>query len=103
MVETYTFLTNEDRGELEGLISEVSSSIGSNINLSNYYTKTQVDQIIADVTESIIESIGVPVLGTVDSDNNIILSGSLTPGNYTIKYEFADGSSVEIGQIKVGA
>ena len=39
----------------------------------------------------------------MDAKNNIVLSGALADGTYTIKYEDADGNVIEIGTIKVGA
>lgn len=39
------------------------------------------------------------VVGNVDSNNNIVLVGNLTDGTYTIKYEMADGSIVDIGNL----
>ena len=38
----------------------------------------------------------------MDEENNIILTGGLADGNYTVKYEDADGNVVEIGTIEVG-
>lgn len=37
------------------------------------------------------------VVGNVDSNNNIVLTGSLSDGTYTIKYEMADGNTVNVG------
>lgn len=39
------------------------------------------------------------VYGNVDSGNNIILNGDLADGNYYIKYEMADGSTIDIGEL----
>ena len=39
------------------------------------------------------------VVGYVDSDNNIIVSGTLAKGTYTVKYEMEDGSTVDIGKL----
>lgn len=40
-----------------------------------------------------------PILGYVDSENNVILSGNLYNGNYTIKYETEDGALIDIGSL----
>ena len=40
--------------------------------------------------------------GTVDADNNIILTGNLADGIYTLKYENAEGAQAEIGTVKIG-
>ena len=47
-------------------------------------------------------TLGTPVFGTVDTENNIILTGNLVDGTYTLKYENADGTSTVIGTLDVG-
>lgn len=42
------------------------------------------------------------VIGVLDEANNILLSGNLADGTYTLKYENADGSYTEIGNLVVG-
>ena len=50
----------------------------------------------------VIESLGGnPVYGYVDENNNIIVSGNLPDGNYIVKYEMEDGSSVTIGNLEL--
>ena len=39
------------------------------------------------------------IVGYVDSNNNIVLSGNLSSGTYNIKYEMEDGSLINVGQI----
>ena len=39
------------------------------------------------------------VVGYVDSDNDIVLSGKLADGTYKLKYEMEDGSKIDVGQI----
>lgn len=41
------------------------------------------------------------VIGTLDENNNIILTGDLADGTYTLKYENADGTYSEIGSLVV--
>ena len=43
------------------------------------------------------------VVGTLDNANNILLSGNLADGTYTLKYENEDGTYTEIGTLEVGA
>lgn len=43
------------------------------------------------------------VVGTLDESNNILLSGNLADGTYTLKYENTDGTYTEIGTLEVGA
>jgi len=57
------------------------------------------DQIVQDV----LDAIGTPVFGVVDEENNIILTGALADGTYTLKYEFEDGTVSEVGTIEVGS
>ena len=42
------------------------------------------------------------IIGTVDSNNNIVLTGELADGIYTIVYEGADGEQTTIGGFTVG-
>lgn len=39
------------------------------------------------------------VYGNVDSGNNIVLTGNLADGNYTVKYEKEDGTTIDIGNL----
>lgn len=41
------------------------------------------------------------VVGNVDSDKNITLTGNLAAGTYTLKYEMDDGSTVNIGTLNI--
>lgn len=43
------------------------------------------------------------VYGNIDSENNIVLNGNLADGNYYIKYEMADGSTIDIGELVLSA
>ena len=42
---------------------------------------------------------GGDVVGYVDSENNIVVKGSLADGTYSVKYEMEDGSTVDIGEL----
>ena len=41
------------------------------------------------------------VIGVVDNNKNIVLSGNLTDATYTVKYKMADGGTVNIGNLVV--
>lgn len=56
-----------------------------------------------EIIQQVITALGTPVFGRVDADNNIILTGELTDGTYTLKYEDADGNLTEIGDLEIGA
>ena len=62
---------------------------------------TEADQ--EDIVQQVIAALGTPVFGRVDADNNIILTGELADGTYTLKYEDADGNVTEIGTLEQGA
>ena len=58
----------------------------------------------AEIVQTVLDRLGgQPVSGVVDVNNNIIISGSLADGTYTIKYENADGTYTDIGAFVVGA
>lgn len=61
----------------------------------DYWTDADQEAIV----QQVITALGTPVFGRVDTDNNIILTGELADGTYTIKYEDADGNMVEIGTL----
>lgn len=66
-------------------------------NDSGYLTESDK----ADIVQTVIDSIGVPVYGFVDDDNNIVLIGELSEDTYYIKYEMDDGSVVDIGELSL--
>lgn len=54
----------------------------------------------AEITAMVIESLGGnPIFGTVDKNNNIVVSGNLPDGTYSVKYEMEDGTTVNIGNL----
>ena len=62
---------------------------------TDYWTPADQEAIV----QQVIAALGTPVFGRVDGENNIILTGELADGTYTIKYEDADGNVTEIGTI----
>jgi len=42
------------------------------------------------------------VIGNLDNNNNIVLTGDLADGTYTLKYENEDGTYTDIGTLEVG-
>ena len=65
---------------------------------TDYWTPADQEAIV----QQVITALGTPVFGRVDADNNIILTGELADGTYTLKYEDADGNVTEIGTVTVG-
>ena len=62
---------------------------------TDYWTETDK----AEIVQQVLESIGTPIFGVVDSDNNVILTGQLEDGTYSIKYEMENGNTVNIGKL----
>lgn len=56
----------------------------------------------AEIVKAVMDGIGCPIFGVVDENNNIIVSGDLADGTYTVKYEMEDGSTVYIGDLAIG-
>lgn len=52
-----------------------------------------------EITGEVIEG---DVIGTIDENNNIILSGNILDGTYTLKYLNEDGTYTEVGSLVVG-
>ena len=65
---------------------------------TDYWTAADQEAIV----QQVITALGTPVFGTVDADNNIILTGELADGTYTIKYEDVNGNVVDIGIYEQG-
>lgn len=64
------------------------------------YILTDADK--SEITRLVIESLGGnPVFGYVDENNNIIVSGHLGDGKYSVKYEMEDGSLLPIGDLEI--
>jgi hypothetical protein len=61
----------------------------------DYWTEADQEAIL----QQVITALGTPVFGRVDAENNIVLSGTLADGTYTIKYEDADGNQTTIGTL----
>ena len=53
------------------------------------------------IVQEVITTLGTPVFGTISSTNNIILTGALVPGTYTVKYEDSKNQVIEIGNITI--
>lgn len=75
--------------------AQARENIGAQAKLTEADKETIVQQVIA--------ALGTPVFGRVDVDNNIILTGELADGIYTVAYEDKDGNIVEIGELSNGS
>lgn len=65
----------------------------------DYWTAADQEAIV----QQVIAALGTPVFGRVDGENNIILTGELADGTYTLKYEDGEGNVTEIGTAKIGS
>lgn len=73
----------------------------------DYWTDADRESILQEVIDAdrksivqqVIDALGTPVFGRVDEDNNIILTGALADGTYTIKYEDAEGNTTTVGTL----
>lgn len=63
----------------------------------DYWTTADQEAIV----QQVITALGTPVFGRVDADNNIILTGELTNGTYTLKYEGVNGNVADIGSMTI--
>jgi hypothetical protein len=83
---------------------DVSGKLDKNQGASNVgkilVVGTDGNLVLADMPEG---SASGDVVGVLDDANNILLTGALADGTYTLKYEFADGTVNEVGSIQVGA
>lgn len=61
----------------------------------------QIATLRTDMVSEVISSLGTPVFGTIGEQNNIILNGSLSAGNYTFVYENAKGEQTVIGSHEI--
>lgn len=62
----------------------------------DYWTTADQEAIVQDV----ITALGTPLFGRVDAENNIILTGELADGTYTLKYEYDDHQVTTIGTLE---
>lgn len=81
-------------------LSQLSEAIGDNQEqLSQLSAEVEAIGTQEEIVQAVIAAMGTPVFGRVDDENNIILTGELADGTYTIKYEDADGNVTEIGTL----
>lgn len=95
------YWTEEDKAEMTAQVQAVC--VAKNQGASN------VGKILVVGTDGNLTLTDMPeggasgdVTGVLDEANNILLSGNLADGTYTLKYENADGTYTEIGTLEVG-
>lgn len=61
---------------------------------------TEADKV--EIVQRVIESLGGnPIFGIVDENNNIVVSGDLPDGTYSVKYEMENGTKLNIGNLVI--
>lgn len=84
--------------ELDEIAGYESLTLGVHTNGLIYLFKNGEPQGVGlEIKAEEVE--GGDVVGYIDENNNIVLKGNLTEGTYTAKYEMADGTTIEIGQL----
>lgn len=87
---------NGKTGAVTITVPTVPTKVSAFTNDAGYLTESDKPDIVAMVIESLG---GNPIFGVVDENNNIIVSGDLPDGTYFVKYEMANGSTVNIGNL----
>lgn len=77
--------------------NEVPTTTSQLVNDSGFLTDIDKN----DIVDAVLVALGTPVFGTLDAENNIVLTGELAEGTYTLKYEQLDGTVSTIGTIEV--
>ena len=105
-VKGVDYFTEDDKAELAAAASalvDTSGLVAKNQGAAN------VGKILAVGTDGNLVLVDMPeggaggdVIGVLDESNNILLTGNLADGTYTLKYENADGTYTEIGTLEVG-
>ena len=94
-------ITKEKLNNIEaGIYSRLKKNFGANNVGKILVVGTDGNLTLTDMPEG---GASGDVVGTLDESNNILLSGSLADGTYTLKYANSDGTSTVIGTLEVGA
>lgn len=81
-------------------IRGAAGAAGEKGDPGNDYVLTDGDK--ADIAALVIETLGgSPIFGVVDSSNNIVVSGNLPDGTYSVKYEMENGTKLNIGNLVI--
>lgn len=70
----------------------------------DYWTAEDKAQIVKEVLDSVViqQPEAHVIYGDVDSQNNITIYGSLPNGTYSLKFEYEDGTTTDVGNIVIG-
>lgn len=92
-----TFLTDEDEKRFVKSVNGQTPDENGNVEIEIPDSDGNVD--LDDIINGFLEKF--PVVGVVDSDNNITIYGALESGDYFLRYENEDGSTTDIGSFTV--
>ena len=93
----YTVVKNIERGNVTD--EQLANAVEDYFEENPIPLLTEADK--SDIARMVIESLGGnPVFGYVDENNNIIVSGKLASGTYSVKYEMEDGTTIDIGNLE---
>lgn len=94
---------NSKLGQIDELSEEIANLLPKNQGTAN------VGKILVVGTDGNLTLAEMPeagasgdIVGVLDESNNILLSGNLADGTYTLKYQNTDGTFTDIGNLVVG-
>lgn len=98
-----TWSSNKINEEFDKLSQEIVNYLPKNQGASNVgkilVVGTDGNLVLTDMPEG---GASGDVTGVLDESNNILLSGNLADGTYTLKFEMEDGTYVDVGTVTVG-
>ena len=86
---------------LDDLLNQIDAMQEATARANEAADRADPDAIAQTVLDMVLEELGASVIGSVDANNNIILTGNLAAGTYTLKYENEDGTIANIGTVEV--
>lgn len=107
--DTATKATQDTNGNVIADTYETKVNVANKIDKSGITLGVHTDGLVyifidgAPVGNGIELTSSGDVTGYVDFDNNIILTGNLTNGTYTLKYTTTNGQTINIGDFTLGS
>jgi hypothetical protein len=103
--------TGEQIDEAISQLSQLSEEIADKVSKTGITLEQHTDGLIYIFVDGVPVGNGVElgtiveggVIGTLDESNNILLTGALADGTYTLKYEYEDGTVADVGSIVVSS
>ena len=93
-----------NQSEVDRLSKEIADKLPKNMGAANVgkflVVGTDGNIVLIDMPEG---GASADVVGVIDENNNILLSGDLADGTYYWKFVYSDGTSADIGSLVVGA